>query len=142
MVVGIRRLGYVEFRAARTILKNRVFRRAVQEEIYLEELRHALTEAQTREECWTVLQQACEELSLSGAHLQLGSELFVREAMMASDVACQLRISLAENKWLLLTGSTPVATRTLATLIHHIQAAVHQRLAVLQDAAITMDEAA
>ena len=143
VLIGVRSLGYVEFRAARKTLSHRAIRKAFADEIYLEELRHALTEAQTPDDCWMILRRTCNELSRAGAHLQLGSERAIREAMLASDTAsCQLRVLLAENTWLLLTGHTHLATLSLANLTHHIQAAVQQRLATLQTSTMTLNKAA
>ncbi len=134
LLFGIKRLGYVEFHAARKTLSHRKIRRAVQEEIYIEELRRALLEAQTPDECWLVLQRTCDDLSIEGANLQLGTANYIREAMLASgdEACCQLRIVLAEDTWLLLTGSTSTETSMLATAVHHIQAAVRQRLVLLE----------
>ena len=142
VAIGIRRLGYVEFSAARKLFSHRKLRRAVADEIFLEELRHALTAARTTEDCWIVLHRTCKELSHDGSHLQLGSERSIREAMQASTAASQLRVVLAENHWLLLTGHTLTATRSLASLTHHIQVAVHQRLSTLEAPSLALTKAA
>lgn len=142
VALGIRRLGYVEFRAARKTLSHGRVRRAVADEIFLEELRRALTAAETIDDCWIVLQRTCKELSHNGSHLQLGSERTIREAMQASTAASQLRVVLAENHWLLLTGPTPTATRSLADLTHHIQVAVQHRLSTMQSSSLALTKAA
>lgn len=65
LLIAIRYLDYVEFRAISRVFSSAGMRRRVQEEIYLRELELALTQLQNLDDCWKLVQQTCADLKFS-----------------------------------------------------------------------------
>ncbi len=57
VLVGIDRLGYVEWYAARRTLSRMNMREAMQQEIYLMELDRTLVYADSADACWSIVQK-------------------------------------------------------------------------------------
>ncbi|MGI4830211.1 MAG: glycosyltransferase family 4 protein [Janthinobacterium lividum] len=134
MALGIKRLGYVEFSAARKLFSRFSLRRAVQEEIHLEELRTALSDAHTVEGSWHVVRIACRELQFSSAHLKVGGMSFYEE-FSASDAAasCDIELTLGHQSWLVLTHSAEeTSSRMSMAVLNQIQSAMRKKLSELQ----------
>ncbi len=73
---GINYLGYVEISAARRTLSRKMILRIVKEEIYLQELEHALAEAHTPDECWKVVRNACSDMHFASIQMYLQGESY------------------------------------------------------------------
>ncbi len=132
--LGIRRLGYIEFSAARRMLSRSSIRRAVKEEVKLEELRTALQDAHSVEGCWHILRVTCRELSFSSAQLNVGEAHYAEEFFSSTEsAACDIELTLGHGNWLLLRHSTEeVSARMSMAVLRELQSAVRLRLQDLQ----------
>ena len=132
--IGIKRLGYIEFSAARRMLSRSSIRRAVKEEVELEELRVALMDARTVEGCWHVVRVTCRELSFSSARFQVGGVSFFEEFFESDEgLACDIELTLGHGSWLILRHSTDEAsTRMSMAVLNQMQSAVRLKLQEFQ----------
>ncbi len=131
---GIRQLGYVEFSAASKLLSRTSLRRAVREEIQLEELRTALSDADTVEDCWLVVRSACRELRFASARLKVGGASFYEEFVPTEDgSACDIELTLGAQSWLVLSHSAEEdSSRMSMAVLNQLQSAMRDRLGELQ----------
>lgn len=139
VVIGISRLGYVEFSAARRLLSRMSIRRGVQEEIHLEELKAALADVQSVEGCWHVLRIACRELRFASARLKVGSIDYFEEFLESEDgSSCDIELRVGHQCWLVLThsGEEDAAARMSMSVLNQMQTLVRKKLQDLQPAAI------
>ncbi len=144
LMLGVKRLGYVEFSAARRLLSRSSWRRAVQEEIQLEELRTALADAQTIEGCWQVVRVACRELRFASAQLKVAGMLFQEEfSKVVEGASCDIELTLGHQSWLLLTHSAEEASSRMSmAVLNQIQAAVRKKLLELHPVPVRVTTAA
>ena len=121
VVFGIRRLRYVEFSAARKMFSHTLFRRVVQDRIYLDELGHALKRARNAEEWWQVVRNTADKLLFASARLQLDEQTFSEDFLAASlRLSCRIHIGLGNRGYLELTRSEehPAPDHMMAVLQH------------------------
>ena len=133
VALGVKQLGYVEFSAAGRLLSRTSLRRAVQEEIHLEELRTALADAQTIEGCWHVVRVACRELRFASAHLKVAGMSFYEEFFPTPDGAtCDIELTLGHQSWLVLTHSAEeTSSRMSMAVLNQLQSAMRNKLGEL-----------
>jgi UDP-GlcNAc:undecaprenyl-phosphate GlcNAc-1-phosphate transferase len=138
LAIGINRLGYVEFSAVGRLFSRLSFRRAVQEEIHLEELKVALADAQSVEGCWHVVRVACRELRFASAQLRVGSLNFFEEFTEVTDSAsCDIELRLGHQSWLMLRHSCEECTARMSmSVLNQLQAVMRKRLQELQPTAM------
>ena len=74
--LGIQRLGYAEFDAARRIVLGGAFRHLLNAELQLISFRDALAVASTSDEYWDVLRQTYTEFGFDGIKLRLGNRTY------------------------------------------------------------------
>lgn len=65
LLIAIRYLDYVEFRAIGRVFSSANMRRRVRDEIYLRELEIALTQLRDLDDCWKLVQQTCADLKFA-----------------------------------------------------------------------------
>jgi UDP-GlcNAc:undecaprenyl-phosphate/decaprenyl-phosphate GlcNAc-1-phosphate transferase len=127
--VGVRRLGYIEFTAARKTLSHKTMRLAVQEEIQLQELRCALLDANTVDTCWDIVRNACSSLQFATAHLQLnGRSFFENFAESTEEPCCRIQLLLGDRGSLVLTcmfEQTP--PRIMMAILIHLQSSMAKK---------------
>ncbi len=128
VLVGIDRLGYVEFVAARKALSQSRLRRAVQDHIFMEELRHSLQQARTVEEWWAVVCQACSHLRLASAHLTLNGTSYKQQFTDSSITPnCRIHLRLGEGSFLVVTRvEENVPPRHMMAVLHLLRASVQE----------------
>ena len=133
LAFGIKQLGYVEFSAAKRLFSRTSLRRAVQEEIHLEELRTALVDAQTVEGCWHVVRLACRELRFASAHLKIAGISFYEEFSPITDgCSCDIELTLGHQSWLVLTHSAEeTSSRMSMAVLNQLQSAMRNKLGEL-----------
>ena len=135
VALGIKRLGYIEFSAARRLLSRSSLRRAVHEEIQMEELRAALADARSVEGCWHVVRVSCRELRFASAHLKVAGTSFYEEFRTggASAQVCDIELTLGHQSWLVL-GHSPEesSARMSMSVLNQIQTAMRNKLGELQ----------
>lgn len=95
--MGVQRLGYVEFGAAGKLLLHGGLRRAVQDEIQLEQFRRAVASAQSAEECWRAVEQAASGFGFVRRELHLGGQSYQSGEVPQGHNAWTLSIPLSEN---------------------------------------------
>jgi UDP-GlcNAc:undecaprenyl-phosphate GlcNAc-1-phosphate transferase len=126
VMIGIDRLGYVEWYAARRSLARFSVRQAVQDEIYLMELRRSLLYANTVEECWAIVRRICQDLKFASARLDLlGQTYSERFGSMQETAGFRIQLHLGAQDYLLLTRETEQsAPRLMMPVLDSLQAAV------------------
>jgi UDP-GlcNAc:undecaprenyl-phosphate GlcNAc-1-phosphate transferase len=67
---GVKRLDYVEFRAAKELLSQRTFLRVLQERMYLDSLNQALNGAPGLDACWDVIYSTCDKLGFASVAME------------------------------------------------------------------------
>ncbi len=134
LAFGIKQLGYVEFSAFSRLVSRTSLRRAVQEEIHLEELRTALADASTVEGCWQVVRVACRELHFTSVHLKIAGTSFYEAFSHTADVSsCDIELTLGQQSWLVLTHSPEEASSRMSmAVLNQLQSAVRDKLGELQ----------
>ena len=134
IAVGVKRLGYIEFEAARKILSRWSLRRAVQEQIYLEELRTALADAKTIEGCWQVIRVTCKDLRFASVHLTVGGRSFFEEFSKPNDASsCGIELPLGHQNWLVLTHCAEEASsRITMAVLNQLQSVMRKKLQEIQ----------
>ncbi len=144
VLLGVKRLGYIEFTAARRTLSHRTMRQAVQEEIHLEELSRALLEADTIETCWHVVRDACSALHFASAHLQFNGRSFFEEfAESSEEPCCRIQLSLGDQGSLSLTRTTEQAPpRIMMAVLVHVQSSMTRKALQLEDSRINVSTTA
>ena len=126
VLAGIRRLQYVEFSAARKTLSHTLFRRVVQDHIYLEELELELRNARNADEWWEVVRATSSKLAFASVFLELDMRTF-SEAFEDhnGNPGCRIHIGLGRRGFLELTrqeaSTSPADTMTV---LHRIQSSL------------------
>ena len=129
VLIGIRRLGYVEFSAARKMLSHVVFRGVVQDQIYLEELERNLDNAHTPEQWWHVVRSISSDLSFAFVYLELDGCSFSEHLLndQAESTSCRIHLGLGQRGFLELTrleGALP--PRHMMAVLHRLQGALEE----------------
>ncbi len=129
VLIGVKRLGYVEFAAARDTLSGTSMLRAVKEEIYVREFQQTLRQAESLESWWKVICETCSELEFASAHLNShGRDFHAQFAEAPGFSSYEIRLDSGTGEHLLLkrcTGSP--MPRVAMTVVHHLQASLEQR---------------
>jgi UDP-GlcNAc:undecaprenyl-phosphate GlcNAc-1-phosphate transferase len=106
---GIHQLRYSEFAAARNVLGADLVRREIGARLAVQELERGLTEAETPNECWSVIQLACHHFGLHAIQMQLRSEKFISSNKEPMPGEWAIRIVIAEGSWVeLFHGASTV----------------------------------
>ncbi len=110
VVAGINRLGYIEFIAAGRTLSHRTIRKAVLDEIYLEELNRSLDKADTFESWWAIARRACSDLHFHSAQVEYHGRTFHEQFGVTSQKpAFRIQIGLGDHGHLTLTRTPEAA---------------------------------
>ncbi len=129
VLLGVRRLKYVEFSAARKTFSHVVFRGVVQDHIYMEELERSLLTTHTPDEWWLVVRDIGQDLSFASAYLELDGYTFSERFTEAEDTATSCRINLGLGgrgflELVRLEGSLP--PRHMMAVLHRLQGALEE----------------
>ena len=130
VLIGIDRLGYVEWSAARRTIAQINVLKAVQEEIYLLELRRTFLEVDSPEACWQVVRKVCWDLDFASATLELGgssySEQFPHDAGHSGS---QFHFSFGPHGYLVLTrSSTAPSPRLMYQALDFLRTAIASKM--------------
>ncbi len=133
---GVNCLGYVEFSAARrTMFSKKRMLRAIQEDIYLQELERTLVAAETVRQCWNVVRGACTDLRFGSVVMYLQGESF-EEVLMphAGEVSWEMTLSLGRRGHLSLTRVTESAAPALMmSALHLLQEGLRSKETLLHE---------
>ena len=129
VIVGISKLGYIEFRSAMRALTHTAARKAVTDEIYLHELEQALVRADSMEQWWIVARGAFLELGFASVDLELYGILFQEQFVPdARQPSCRLHLDLGEHGSMILTRMPEAAApRTMMPALRSLQASIEER---------------
>ena len=129
VLVGINRLGYIEFAAARKTLSHRTVLRSVQEEIFLHELNNALLEAESLEAWWLTLREACDSMGFAYTRLDLDGRVFSHQFLpLAEQTTCRIQVGFGERGSLLLTRIREDETpRIVMAVLNSLQLSLEER---------------
>lgn len=103
---GIRHLDYVEFRTASQVLRQGRILQLMQGEIHLQNLRNAMNEAKTLDQCWEVVRTACEEMDFCSVRMTIKGKTFTESFRPpVDDPTWQIRVKLRTEGQIILTRS-------------------------------------
>ncbi len=124
VLIGVDRLGYVEWYAARSSLSRLNVRQVVQDEIYLVEMRRALLYANSVEECWVIVRRICNDLNFASVRMELLGQTYA-ETFSSVQGSGGFRIQLhlgAHDYLLLIRESEESAPRLMMPVLDTLQA--------------------
>ena len=115
VLVGIDQLGYVEWSAMRRLLSRINMRQAMQDEIYLVELRRAVVQAESPEMCWQVVRNVCHDFNFTSARMEFAGKTFSEQFVESTgEPTNRLQLHLGARDYLVLTR--PFRSETPKTL--------------------------
>ncbi len=121
-LVGIRHLGYVEFKTASRILRQGNIMQMLQGEIQLQNYREAIGPATTPRECWKVVRDTCREMGFCSLRLRIGGESFYEMFNeIRTDSSWQFSITLQGEGQVVLLRSSQVNQPALTSFLHVLQ---------------------
>ncbi len=134
VLVGIDRLGYVEWYAARRTLSRMNMREAMQQEIYLMELARTLLYADSADACWSVVRKICSDMNFVSARLELfGSSYSEQFSHPANESSFRIQVHFGSEDYLVVTrASDSSAPRMMYAVLDHLQAAVTEKALLLE----------
>jgi len=112
--LGVQRLGYIEFGAAGKLLLHGGLRRAVRDEILLEQFRRAVNLATTPEECWAAIESAAGSFGFVQRELHMEGQRYASGSIPPGQRAWTLSIPLSENDRLELQRIADLQALSLA----------------------------
>lgn len=128
VLIGVRRLRYVEFSATRKMLSHVVFRHGVQDLIYMEQLERSLEYARTPEDWWKIVQDIAADLSFASATLELDGESFFEQLAAGDDTTCRIRLGLGRRGFLELTRlEEALPPRHMMTVLHRLRCSLDEQ---------------
>ena len=130
VLLGINKLGYIEFAAAARTLSRRSVLRAVQDDIYVQELSASLNNAQSLEAWWTVIHQACREMRFSSARLEFEGRVFSHHFIDSKEKpSCRIQLGFGDSGQLLLMRVREQDTpRNMMAVVNCLQLSFEDRL--------------
>jgi UDP-GlcNAc:undecaprenyl-phosphate GlcNAc-1-phosphate transferase len=103
-LLGIRVLGYDEFRVACRMLTEGKLWQMVNVQLSLESLAESLARAKTADEWWQTLERGCREFGFQNASLQLAGRFYDSPQAVAESSSCwSMRIPLSPSDCIFLT---------------------------------------
>jgi UDP-GlcNAc:undecaprenyl-phosphate/decaprenyl-phosphate GlcNAc-1-phosphate transferase len=131
IIVGVRKLRYAEFSAARKLFSQRRFLRSLKDWLYLEEITSQLYAARTPEELWMVLEAVTAKLDFASVEFELDGEVFGAIFEIAdTPPSWEMTANLESRGKLRLTRLTRQAMSevTMSALHKFQEAAIHAPL--------------
>lgn len=144
VVAGVDRLGYIEFKAAARTLSSKVMRRAVMDEIYLEELDRSLEKADSVDMWWEIVRRTCCDLKFASAHLEIDGQSFYEEFVATEEKPpFKIQIGFGEHGHLFLTRMPEMTPpRIMITVLDHLQHSIgSRRLDTSEQGSLVIDAA-
>ncbi len=120
ILLGVRRLNYIEFAVVGKLLSHQTFLRTVQEKLYLVSLDRALAAASTLDECWQVIYDTCQHLRFASVHLEYAGRSYAGVLQATEEEAgWAMTLTLGRHGLLRLTRTEDLAHPTLLMLVLH-----------------------
>jgi UDP-GlcNAc:undecaprenyl-phosphate GlcNAc-1-phosphate transferase len=101
--IGVQNLGYVEFRVARRMLLGGAFQENLNGQLALRRVEEKLEQAESVEECWQTLREACKDFGFVSVEMVAGGEEYYHRSAAAGEAAWQILIPIGENEWVNFT---------------------------------------
>ncbi len=135
----INRLGYVEFSAARRMLSGSSMLKAIQDEIYLQELEVLLAQAESLDAWWSIVCEACCELNFVSAKIDAEGRSFYQEFIASSSGPhCNIQLDLGQQTCVSLSRTGEACTpRIVMNVVYRLQTSLQQRPELLQPQAVS-----
>ena len=122
--IGIQHLGYIEFGVARRLLFGGDLRHLLHRQITMRSFRNSLAQAQTLEDCGTLILEATAQLGFSRVNLSLADVRMEREYRTVPAGSCwQLRMPLTDSDYVNVScefanSLLPMTVGTFAEALH------------------------
>ncbi len=134
VLVGVNRLGYVEFKVLRRLFSTRKLRRVLQEQIYLADMADGLGRALSIDDCWRIIEKACMDLGFASALLELPDRAYARRFCEGSDgIAYTLQVDLGDGARLQLTGRPGASPALMMAVLDAVQMSMEPKLLLVDD---------
>ena len=129
VIAGVDRLGYIEFKAAARTISSKVMRRAVMDEIYLQELDRSLAKADTVDMFWEIVRNTCRDLNFASAHMEYQGQSFYEQFVTTQEKqTCKIQIGFGEDGHLSLARTPEKAPpRIMMAVLDRLQHLVEER---------------
>ena len=129
VLIGVNRLGYIEFNAARRALSHSAARRAISDEIYLHELTHSLQNADTVGQWWMIAREAFLELGFATVDLKIYGYVFSEDFFSTTfRPSCRIHLDLGEEGSVVLTRMPENAPpRAMMAVLRQLQISIEER---------------
>jgi len=97
--IGVNYLGYVELSAARRTFSRKMVRRAVKEEIYMQDLAVSVAKIDTVQDCWNVVQKVCKDMNFATVQMRMHGVIFEGALDKQQDDDTSLSIALTLGRY-------------------------------------------
>lgn len=124
--LGIRQLGYDEFRVAARLASLTNFRELLSAQLRLRKLEESVAAARTVEDCWCPVRDAAREFGFSSIALSLAGSLYVESVGNGHGNHSTLKVHLSDSDYVALTFHGP-ATAAVAPFADILYRALHDK---------------
>jgi len=120
VLLGVKRLGYVEFSTAGKLLSQRAFLRSMQERMYLDRLGASLDAAATPDACWEVICAMCGELQIASVEMEYDGQSYAGVLQIAEEEpGWAMTLTLGSQGMLRITRQSAIDSSSLIMLALH-----------------------
>lgn len=117
VVLGIRKLRYAEFHAARCLLVRGGFRRELNAQLALESFQASFSDAANPQECCAAIQHHAREFGLHAERMQMAGYFSGHPNGHAATSPWAIRIQVSPSIWVELTRESGAGAHTTAALV-------------------------
>jgi len=120
VLLGVKRLGYVEFSTAWKLLSQRAFLRGMQETMYLDRLAASLDAADSLDACWEVICAMCGELQFVSVEMEYDGQSYAGVLQIAEEEPdWAMTLTLGSQGMLRITRHSEIKSPSLMMLALH-----------------------
>ncbi|MCW5983187.1 MAG: undecaprenyl/decaprenyl-phosphate alpha-N-acetylglucosaminyl 1-phosphate transferase [Bryobacteraceae bacterium] len=132
--IGIQKLDYDEFGAARRLFFGGGLQSILDTQITLDRLRRSIAQASTVEQCWAALRDGCHELGFAGVELHFGGQVHGRQGRRQS-ASWYVYVPLTQADYLLLgrTGDEEIRPGVAGKLADFVRTEARTKLLTLSE---------
>ena len=135
VLFGIDQLGYVEWKAAGSLISRINMRQAVHDEIYLVELRRKMLQAANPDMCWAIVRNVCHDFEFASARMEFAGSSYTEQFIETNEEPLfRLQLHLGARDYLVLTrASSRAAPRTMLTVLDQFQTYAVEKSLLLEN---------
>jgi UDP-GlcNAc:undecaprenyl-phosphate GlcNAc-1-phosphate transferase len=115
-ISGIRLLAYAEFEAAGQLIAPKSFRRQITAHVALRQFAQDLSQAETPDACWVVIDNASQEFGLHLARMYFGDQVFRSPRAVNHLFQLVMRIPISNEQWVELLPDSSQSSYTNAAV--------------------------